>query len=513
MVHAQRGADPVARMTVGQSAADAGDGRADTEQVVGAVVVSGAAQFGAKIVLFVLNVVAALAIVRYLGPSGYGDYIFVLSFAAVFGLLSELGLNKVVTREMSRDPAAIPGLVGTAIVGQLLLAVLGWVAAQLAFTLIEGHGDLRAAVAIASLLYFTEAISLSLAAIFQVRLALQYDAVARVVAQALDTALILWLISAGAGLLWLIAAPVLTGAIGVLVAAVMVYLRFRTALRVDLLRLPPLLREALPVGLTSIVVIAYLRLDSVLLGILGTSEDVGFYGAASRPVEYLILALAVLVNVMFPLLARWYGVDPRRFAALYAHGASALLAVSVPIAVTVLVFCGRGGDAALPIRLRAFGRDPAPARGERGVHRSGRLGRLRPAVGRSAAHRTGVQRRRAHPECRDESRAHPAGRLYGRCCGGIGDEHRCRRQHDAVRRAPALGVARPSTFRSTPAGQLLPRCGRRIEPVGRATVGRGRLDRSGFLPAVPVALARGQPRRDRRRRGRGSLNDGRPAGR
>ena len=327
-------------MTVGQSAADAGDGKADTEQVVGAVVVSGAAQFGAKIVLFVLNVVAALAIVRYLGPSGYGDYIFVLSFAAVFGLLSELGLNKVVTREMSRDPAAIPGLVGTAIVGQLLLAVLGWVAAQLAFTLIEGHGDLRAAVAIASLLYFTEAISLSLAAIFQVRLALQYDAVARVVAQALDTALILWLISAGAGLLWLIAAPVLTGAIGVLVAAVMVYLRFRTALRVDLLRLPPLLREALPVGLTSIVVIAYLRLDSVLLGILGTSEDVGFYGAASRPVEYLILALAVLVNVMFPLLARWYGVDPRRFAALYAHGASALLAVSVPIAVTVLVFAG-----------------------------------------------------------------------------------------------------------------------------------------------------------------------------
>lgn len=312
--------------------------RAETEQVVGAVVVSGAAQFSSKIVLFVLSVVAALAIVRYLGPSAYGEYVFVLSFASVFGLLGELGLNKVATREMSRDAAAIPVLFGTTIVGQLLLGVLSWVAAQLAFSLVGERPELRAALAIASLLYFTEAFSLSFASIFQVRLALQYDALARIVAHTLNSALVLWLISAGTGLLWLIAAPILTGAVGVLVGAILVRWRFRTPLRVDLRQLAPLLREALPLGITSILVIAYLRLDGVLLGILRTSEEVGLYGAASRPVEYVILALAVLVNVLFPLLARWYGVDPRRFAALFAHGASALLAVSLPIAVTVLVF-------------------------------------------------------------------------------------------------------------------------------------------------------------------------------
>lgn len=314
--------------------------RAETAQVVGAVVVSGAAQFGAKIVLFVLNIVAALAIVRYLGPATYGDYIFVLSFTAIFGLLSELGVNKVAARDMTRDEAAAPAIIGTAIVGQVMLAAFGWAAAQAVFTLLPDQSHLRTAVAIASLLYFTDSFALAFSTIFQVRLALQYDAVARVVAQALDTALILWLIEVNADLLWLIAAPVITGAVGVLVAAAVVRWRFRTPVRFERQRLAPLISEAIPVGLTSIVVIAYLRLDSVLLGILGTSEDVGYYGAASRPVEYLILALAVLVNVLFPLLARWYGVDPRRFAALFAHGASALLAVSLPIAVLVLVFAG-----------------------------------------------------------------------------------------------------------------------------------------------------------------------------
>lgn len=312
--------------------------RSETEQVVGSVIVSGAAQLGAKGILFVLNVIAALAIVRYLGPSSYGDYIFVLSFAAIFGLLSELGINKVAAREMSRDPAQAAGVIGTALGGQLILASLGWAAAQLTFAIVGGRPDLQAVMATASLLYFTEAFSLSFAAIFQVRLALQYDAIARVIAQALDTSLILWLVSAHAGLLALIAAPVLTGAIGVVVAAALVRSRFRISARFDRARLLPLVREALPLGITSIVVIAYLRLDSVLLGILRTADEVGIYGAASRPVEYVVLALAVLVNVLFPLLARWHGVDPRRFAALFAHGASTLLAVSMPIVVMALAF-------------------------------------------------------------------------------------------------------------------------------------------------------------------------------
>lgn len=306
--------------------------------MVGAVVISGAAQLGAKAALFVLNVVAALAIVRFLRPAAYGDYVFALSFAAVFGLLGELGVNKVAVREMSRHPADIPSLIGTALLGQLLLAVLGCLAAQVALAFVGERAEIRAAVAIASLLYFTEAFSLSFAAVFQVRLSLQYEALARIATQALDTALVLWLISLGAGLLWLIAAPVITGAIGVAIAAGLVYWRFRTPFVVDPRRLGLLLREAVPLGITSLVVVLYLRLDSVLLGILRGPEDVGQYGAASRPIEYVILALAVLVNVLFPLLARWHGVDIRRFAALYAYGTAGLLAVSLPIVVAVGVF-------------------------------------------------------------------------------------------------------------------------------------------------------------------------------
>jgi O-antigen/teichoic acid export membrane protein len=64
---------------------------------------------------------------------------------------------------------------------------------------------------------------------------------------------------------------------------------------------------------------------------------VGLYGAAFKPIEYLLLALAVLLNPMFPLLARWHGNDPSRFRTLYQRGMEGVLAVTLPIAIVVML--------------------------------------------------------------------------------------------------------------------------------------------------------------------------------
>lgn len=103
----------------------------------------------------------------------------------------------------------------------------------------------------------------------------------------------------------------------------------------DLARLPPLLKEAVPVGLTMVVGLAYLKLDSILLGALATPEDVGLYSASYKLVEYLLLGSAVLMNPLFPVLARWHSQDPARFRWLYNRGNDVLLALVLPIPVIV----------------------------------------------------------------------------------------------------------------------------------------------------------------------------------
>lgn len=312
-------------------------GSEPAREVAGAVAVSAVAQLVGKAIHLALNVVASIALIRYMQPDGYGEYVFVFSFAALFGLVSDFGLAKVAVRDMAREPSSAGAVLGTAVAGRLLLAAISLVAAQIALVVLSVPTDLRIAVAIVSLLFVTEAV-LSVTAVFQVRLAMQYEALVMIVIQAVDTVLILALIAAGAGLYLIVAAPVASGVIGVLFAYTIARRRFHARLSVDLSRLPRLLVEAAPVGLTLVLAVMYLRIDSVLLGLLASPQDVGLYGAAFKPIEYLLLASAVVINTLFPLLARWYRRDAERFAALYWRGTDVLLALALPIPIILFAF-------------------------------------------------------------------------------------------------------------------------------------------------------------------------------
>jgi len=54
---------------------------APVDNIVRAVAMSVTVQFVAKVLLLVLNALASVAVIRYLGPHGYGDYVFAFSFS------------------------------------------------------------------------------------------------------------------------------------------------------------------------------------------------------------------------------------------------------------------------------------------------------------------------------------------------------------------------------------------------------------------------------------------------
>ncbi len=324
-----------------------------------AVAVGTVAQLLSKAIHLALNVVATVALVRYLGPAGYGDYVFVVSFGALFGLLSDFGLPRVTVRELAREPRETPKILGSSLSGRVIVAILSWGLAQLVLLVSGTHADLQLALAVASLLFVGEAL-LAVSNLFQARLAMQYEAVITVVAQAVDTALILWLIAQHAGLVQLLAAPVFSAGIAATLCFIVARRRFHVRLAFDMRRAVRLLSDAWPVGLTVLLAVVYLKVDSVLLGVLSRQEEVGLYGAAYKPIEYLILASSVLVNPLFPLLARWHGVDMRRFELVFQRGTTALLAFLIPVPVILalvadplvnLMYAADFAAAALPLRV------------------------------------------------------------------------------------------------------------------------------------------------------------------
>lgn len=301
-----------------------------------AVVASTAGQLAAKVVHFAVNIVSSVAIIRYLAPAEFGRYVLVMTVAVILGLIANFGLDKLAIREAVRSPEHEDAIVGTTIVARLLLAVVAAALVQITLAAFQASAELHVAGGVISLLFVAEAL-LTVAIAFHVRVQQQWEAGARIVGEAIETALVLWLVTHAGSLIALVAAPVVGLVAAVAVAATAARRRFGLRPRFEPARLRPLMRTALSVGPALLAGVLFLRLDSLMVAALRPREDVGIYGAAFQPIEYLLLASAVFVNVVFPILAATYRVEVDRFRTLFRSTSELLIgaALLVPLVATV----------------------------------------------------------------------------------------------------------------------------------------------------------------------------------
>ena len=334
----------------------------DSSEVRRGVAVSAVTQTGAKGLHLVLNVVSTLAIIRYLSPSSYGDYVLVLTASMLVGLVADFGLVKLATREISQDPDSESEVLGTILLARLCLAVLCIGLLQLVLLAMQVPAELHLAALVSSMLYLGDAVLVVVVA-FYVRIKQQYEAIIRVGMEAFETTFVIVLVIHKASLPVLFVAPATATLLGAAVAVVVVHRRFGVRLRLALSRMPHLLKEALPLGPALLISVCYLKLDALMLAVLRSPREVGLYGSAYQPIEYAFLAAAVVVNVAFPLVAASYAAGEReRFLSLYRRGAEALVAVMVlaPILLSLIavplvthVYGPAYRDAARPLQLLA----------------------------------------------------------------------------------------------------------------------------------------------------------------
>jgi O-antigen/teichoic acid export membrane protein len=219
---------------------------------------------------------------------------------------------------------------------RLALAVVAAGGAQLTLLAIGAGPTARLAMLVLSVSFLCEAL-LSVVIVFHLTVRQQYEAFIRVAMEVVELAVLVVLIAGSASLVALMTAPVAGAAVGAVLALACARRRFGVRMSFSADRARRLARETVYVGPAALLGIAYLKVDNVVLGALRPSHDLGIYGAAYQPIEYLLLGSAILVNVLFPLLAACNDTDHDRFVGLYRRGSDALVAVSLPVPVLALL--------------------------------------------------------------------------------------------------------------------------------------------------------------------------------
>jgi O-antigen/teichoic acid export membrane protein len=295
--------------------------------------------FADKILRMGLGLLVGVWLARYLGPAQFGLLNFAGSFVTLFSALALLGLEAIIVRELVRTPAGQDELLGTTFFLRLLSGGISFAAALLTIFIIrpeEPTTHLLVALAGGMLLFqAVDVIDLW----FQSEVRSRYVVMARSVAFLFSAALKVALIMAGASLVAFALANALELALGA-VGLVIVYRlngQFISRWRVQASRVRQLMAESLPLVLSGIVFMVYLRMDQVMLGQMVGDREVGIYAAAVRVAEIWYFIPVAVVSSVFPNIIKARESDEdefyRRLQRLYNLMAFMGYAVALPVAL------------------------------------------------------------------------------------------------------------------------------------------------------------------------------------
>lgn len=326
-------------------------------------------QIASKIITVGFALLTTILLIGYLGKEGYGDYIYIITLAIIFGSLADWGTATIGVREVAKEKENQGKLLGNIFILRLGLSFLAIVLlfAFSFFLPIQTQNPLllRKMIKIATLIVFLVATKASFGIIFQSRLEMQKAAVADITTSLLIFFFSWYVVRGGLGLGPLVWAVVWASGVAVVIAGILALKTARYVFQIDKEIMAELIRESLPMGAILLMFTMDNKIDTVMLGAIKGSGAVGIYAIPYRIYDVLILGAAFLMNALLPVISQYSDLErwkdklrqiyQKAFDILFLMGSAGLVFILIfaPLLVRFLTWqrFGEFGDSVTVLRI------------------------------------------------------------------------------------------------------------------------------------------------------------------
>jgi O-antigen/teichoic acid export membrane protein len=285
------------------------------------------------VIFKLISLFVTIYLARYLGTVGFGKYSFIFAYLAFFNILTDLGLQQILVREMARNPAITPKLIGNGYIIRWILTVLAVVSSVVIITVMSYPADTTTYIYIAAFTLIFISFSDFYRTIFEANLRMKYNVFARMVFKFLSAGLILWIIFSHGTLLQVIIALVFSEMVKTLLSYAFSRKFVRPRFEIDFGLWKYLLKEALPLALSSVMWVIYYQTDKIMLSMMQGDAPVGIYSAAYKLCEPFSLIPAALIISLFPLMSAYFKSSKDRLIKSYRLSFKYILIIMLPIAI------------------------------------------------------------------------------------------------------------------------------------------------------------------------------------
>ena len=294
-----------------------------------------------NVIFRIISLFVIIYLARYLGTAGFGKYNFVFAYLAFFGIITDLGLQTILVREMSRDPLIAPKLIGNAYIIRLILSVFAVVLSVVVITLMSYPTDTTTYVYIASLIVLFTSFSDFYVTIFQANFKMKYSIIAKLCFKALSAVLILGIVFSQGTLMQVFIALVFSEVVKTLISYLFSRKIVRPRFKIDFELWKYLFKESLPIAFASVILIIYYRIDVVMLSMMQGDTSVGIYSAAYKLSEPFSLIPAAFMMSLFPIMSASFKTSKEGLIKSYKLAIRYIFIIMLPIAAGITILADK----------------------------------------------------------------------------------------------------------------------------------------------------------------------------
>jgi PST family polysaccharide transporter len=299
-----------------------------------------------RVVRMGFGLVVGVWLARYLGPTQFGSLNFAMSFVALVGTVTTLGLDSIIIRNIVRDPSHSNEILGTAFVLRFWTSFFTCLLIVSARLLGADHDVNSVLVAILSLTLVFQSFDV-IDSYFQSQVQSKFTVVAKNAAFLIGTAIRLLLIFLHKPLWWFALAYTLEiglGAVGLTIA-------FRwsggdfSIWSAHKARAVQLLKESWPILFSGMAIMIYMRIGVIMLEAMKGNQAVGIYATATKVSEVWYFVGTAIVSSVSPAIMRsidnpkiYYSRIERLFClmSLISLLVGSFIALSAPLIIRLL---------------------------------------------------------------------------------------------------------------------------------------------------------------------------------
>jgi O-antigen/teichoic acid export membrane protein len=268
----------------------------------------------AQVVSYLLAFFYIMYTARYLGPASFGILSFATAFTGIFAVFGDLGLQTFTVREVARDKSLAPKYVANISLMKIILVTITFGLIALTINLMGYPEETIKVVYLLGLSVIFTAFTQIFYSIFQAYEGMEYLAIGQMLSAALILGGVIFAVKHGFSVVGFAYLYVINSIIALGYSFATMKLKFSNpsstsatkAIEFDWSFWRLTIKEALPFGLTMLIVTIFSWIDTIMLSFMKGDAVVGWYNAAYRMVQVSLFIPAAWYSAILPVMSKLY---------------------------------------------------------------------------------------------------------------------------------------------------------------------------------------------------------------